>query len=366
MQKLLLSLLSLAIISGCTMTMKRGLANETKQQLRKPKNIVLMIGDGMGLTQVTAALYSNHNTLNITNLPIIGLHKSYSYDSLITDSAAGATAFAIGEKTFNYGIGVGPDTLGRNSILELAEIHGLATGMLTTCDITHATPASFIAHRRNRNLHEDIALDFLNTDIDLFIGGGKKYFERRKDERNLCTELEQRNYYVTDFTREPLEMMVWPDRNVAFFTADIEPLPAEQGRDYLPLASSLSLNFLKNRSKEGFFLMIEGSQIDWGGHANNSNYIITETLDFDKAVGAVLEWAARDGETLVIVTADHETGGYAIITPSKMDSLVTAFTTPMHTADLIPVYAFGPGARYFSGVYENTDIFKKMKMLFGF
>ncbi|MEL7162124.1 MAG: alkaline phosphatase, partial [Bacteroidota bacterium] len=115
-----------------------------------------------------------------------------------------------------------------------------------------------------------------------------------------------------------------------------------------------------------FFLMIEGSQIDWGGHANDSEYIISEMLEFDKALGEVLDFAARDGQTLVIVTADHETGGYAIQYGSKMGEIDGAFTSDYHTADLIPVFAYGPGAEQFSGIYENTAIFDKMKKLFAF
>ena len=111
--------------------------------------------------------------------------------------------------------------------------------------------------------------------------------------------------------------------------------------------------------------MIEGSQIDWGGHANKSDYIITEMLDFDKAIGKVLDFAKKNGETLVIVTADHETGGYSI-NGGNQDSLITAFTTGYHTADLIPVFAYGPGAQAFGGMYENTAIYDKMMEAFGF
>ena len=111
--------------------------------------------------------------------------------------------------------------------------------------------------------------------------------------------------------------------------------------------------------------MIEGSQIDWGGHANDANYIVTEMLDFDRAIAQVLKFAKKDGETLVIVTADHETGGFSINKGSNRDSLVTAFTTDYHTAAMIPVFAYGPGASEFAGIYENTAIFDKMKIAMG-
>jgi alkaline phosphatase len=161
-----------------------------------------------------------------------------------------------------------------------------------------------------------------------------------------------------------------PDKNFAYITADVQPLPASQGRDYLPLATHLSANFLKKRDeakqKKGFFLMVEGSQIDWGGHSNTTEYIVSEMIDFDKAIGQALDFARADGNTLVIVTADHETGGFAINKGSKMGDIKGAFTSDYHTGTMIPVFAYGPGAEQFMGIYENTEIFHKMKHLFGF
>ena len=337
----------------------------------RPKNIILMIGDGMGLTQITAGMYSNGNKLNLEKFPVVGLHKSYSADNLITDSAAGATAFACGVKTYNGAIGVDRDTLPVKTILEEAEAHGLATGLVATSSIVHATPASFIAHQKQRKMLEDIAADFLKTEIDFFIGGGKKYFvQRENDNRNLYKELRAKNYVVTDFfEQELIDVKISSSKNFVYLTANEEPLPVLQGRDYLNAASSIAPGFLKKRAREtgkGFFLMIEGSQIDWGGHANNSEYIVSELLDFDRAIGEVLKFAEEDGETLVIVTADHETGGYAINYGSTMDSLITSFTSDYHTAVMIPVFAYGPGAQMFAGIYENIDIHKKMRNAFGF
>jgi alkaline phosphatase len=150
-----------------------------------------------------------------------------------------------------------------------------------------------------------------------------------------------------------------------FFTADDSPLPVYQGRKYLEGATQNGLNYLDARSKEGFVLMVEGSQIDWGGHTNNQNYVVEEMLDFDRTIGAVLDWAEADGETLVIVTSDHETGGFSILIQSQMDKLVTAFTTGQHTGDMMPVFAYGPGADAFIGIYENTELFFKMKTALG-
>ncbi|MEM1214711.1 MAG: alkaline phosphatase [Bacteroidota bacterium] len=333
-----------------------------------PKNIILMVGDGMGLSQITAGMYSNGNQLHLERFPVVGLHKSYSSDNLVTDSAAGATAFSAGVKTYNGAIGVDPDTTRLYTILEEAEDKNLATGLVTTSTIVHATPASFIAHVAQRKQYEDIALDFLDTEIDLFIGGGKKYFDRRDDERNLLAELATKNYLVSTYFEQNLdEVAVDYTKNFVYLTADSDPLTVEQGRDYLQAASALACDFLaKHNPSNGFFLMIEGAQIDWGGHANNSQYIITEMVDFDRTIGAVLDYAVADGETLVIVTADHETGGYAINPGSRQDSIIGAFTSDYHTATMIPVFAFGPGAKRFAGIYENTAIYHKMRAAYGF
>ena len=337
---------------------------------KRPKNIILMIGDGMGVTQISAGLYSNGNKLNLERFPVLGLHKSYSGDNLVTDSAAGATAFSAGVKTYNGAIAVGMDTLPVKTILEYAEERGMPTGLVATCSITHATPASFVAHNEYRKNAEAIAADFVDANVDLLIGGGAKYFDRRKgDERRLSEELAQRGYVVENFLKKELrDARPSPTKNYFYLTADGEPLPVSQGRDYLAPAVELAPGFLDARDtkNKGFFLMVEGSQIDWGGHANESDYIITEMLEFDRAVGTVLDWAARDGETLVIVTADHETGGYAIQYGSEMGKIDGAFTSDYHTADLIPVFAYGPGAERFGGIYENTAIFDRMMELYGF
>jgi len=338
----------------------------TVNYIPNAKNIIFLIGDGMGLTQITAGMYLNGNKTALEKFPVVGLHKSHSENNLVTDSAAGATAFASGIKTVNGALGM--DHLGQNkeTILEEAERKGLATGLLTTSTIVHATPAAFITHVRSRRLYEEIALGFMNTDIDLMIGGGKAYFTRREDGRDLYQRLRDRNYYVADyFDTEIDEINIQGGENLAYFTSDKDPLPKDQGRDYLPPATELALDFLEDRSGKGFFLMIEGAQIDWGGHANNIDYIVDEFHEFDKVVDMCIEFAKKNGETLVIVTADHETGGLAINPESTMRKLETAFTTGGHTATMIPVFAYGPGADRFAGIYDNTKIYTKMRQAYG-
>jgi len=295
-----------------------------------PKNIILMIGDGMGMGQLSAGTYASGNHTNQEEFPIVGIQKPQAFDNLITDSAAAATAFACGVKTFNTAIGVDKDKKPVQTILEEAEGKNMKTGMVATSTIVHATPASFIAHNDYRKNYEAIA--------------------------------------VEDYLSETpaIKMKLESADKFAYLASDNDPLPVYQGRDYFIDMSMSAINFLSNKSgDEGFFLMIESSQIDWGGHANNANYILEEFKEFNQLIGKVNAWASNDGETLVIVTADHETGGFTIQTGSTMDSLVTTFTSTHHTGDFIPVFAMGPGSENFSGLYENTAIYHKMRKALG-
>lgn len=330
---------------------------------KKPKNIIFLIGDGMGLTQASASIYSKNRRNHLERFPYIGFQKTHAINNLVTDSAASATAMACGIKTYRTGIGVNKDTIPQQTILEEAEKRGLATGLVSTVAIVHATPASFIAHQRYRNLYEQIALDFLNTEIDLFIGGGKKYFDRRDfDDRNLIKELTQKGYIVKDYFNSTLSTALMnTNKNFVFFTADNHPVSKMQGRNYLPKAAKLSPKFLKKRSEKGFFLMIEGAQIDWAGHSNQPIELIDELKDFNETIGVILDFALRDQETLVLVTGDHETGGLGINNGSTFNDLNLNFTSNDHTATMIPVYAIGPKAELFSGIYDNTQIYYKMK-----
>lgn len=366
------SIISLLLLISCDTSRKTMISAEpqivekSQSEKKVAKNIIFMVGDGMGITQISAGLYSNNNSLNLERMRHIGLHKCYAHDALITDSAAGATAFACGVKTYNGAIGVDSDTIPVQTIIEEAELLNMRTGVIATSTIEHATPASFVAHDPYRKNYEAIAADFLDVDCEIYIGGGQKSFERRADDRNLTQELRDKGYTVISHVDSEISKIdMTRVEKLMYYTADGAPLPAAQGRDYLLPASNLAISHLNRDNDNGFFLLIEGSQIDWGGHANDSDMIITEMLDFDKTIGAVLDFAERDGNTLVIITADHETGGYAIQKDSKMNALVTAFTSDYHTGDLIPVFAFGPGAEEFNGIYENTDLHTKMRAALG-
>lgn len=327
-----------------------------------------MVGDGMGITQITSGVIRN-NGLNIEEFKIIGLSKTHSSEQLITDSAAGATAFSIGEKTYNGAIGVDKNKTPKETILETLQRKGFSTGLIATCNITHATPASFYAHQPSRKMYYEIAADMVNTTPDVFVGGGKIHFTNRTnqkdgavDNRNIMQELNSKGVTFVNSLQE----LTQTDGKVGYFYSDDHPKKYMEGRgDILPNSIQPVINHLQKESDQGFFLVVEGSQIDWGGHANDSEYIITEMIDFDNAVGKVLDFAKRDGNTLVVITADHETGGYAlrgIGEKSKDYSKVEgSFTTGGHTGVMVPVFAYGPGAENFQGIYNNNEIYHKIK-----
>lgn len=326
-----------------------------------------MIGDGMGLTQVSAGLFHNKNRFSLEKFPVVGLHKSHSANYLVTDSAAGATAFSCGRKTLNGTIGMTPDSLACETILEEMETKGLATGVVVTSTIVHATPAAFYAHQPLRVFYENIALDIVDREVDLMIGGGLEYFTNRSiDQRNLVQELRDKGYKVGSYNKQSLKKFTPSlDQNYVYFTAQTQPSEFLEGRTYLPAASLMAAEFLSQKNEEGFFLMVEGSQIDWAGHANDPQALIKELNDFDKTVNNLLNFARKRGDTLILVTADHETGGLSINEGSKVGRLKLAFNLNDHTATMIPVFAYGPKAELFSGIYDNTEIYHKMRAAMG-
>ena len=333
-----------------------------KFKAKKPKKVIMMIGDGMGVAHIYAGYTANCGHLFLDNFKHIGFSKTQSASNYITDSAAGGTALSCGQKTYNGAIGVNTDTVAIKSVLELAESKGLSTGLVSTSAITHATPASYIAHQGSRGSYEDIAADFMKTDIDVFIGGGYKHFAQRKDQRDLTKELQQKGYQVL---RNMDDIAKVKTGKLAGLTADEHNEVYPKRKMDLPLSTQTALNLL-DQNKKGFFIMIEGSQIDWGAHQNNTIYIVNEMLDFDRSIGKALEFAAKDGETLIIVTADHETGGFALVGGDMKTGMVKgAFSTGDHTAVMVPVFAYGPGAENFTGIMENTDIPKKIMELLG-
>ena len=342
----------------------------------KAKNVILLIGDGTGLSQISSAFYFKKTVPNYARFKHIGLIKTSSSREDITDSAAGATAFASGIKTYNGAIGVADDSTNVKNLVEIVSEQQIKTGVISTSSIQHATPASFYAHAINRGLYEDIAADMVVSDIDFFAGGGTQFFNKRKDGKNLLEELKTKGFEI-DTTALGDFASIKKHSKMGYLLAKEHMNPAAKGRgDFLPKATELGLRFLnKDANNSNFFLMIEGSQIDWGGHGNDAEYLISELIDFDDAIGKALDFAKKDGNTLVIVTADHETGGFTLSSTIKKtaagesysdyNEITGTFSTKGHSAALIPVFAYGPGAEAFSGVYENTEIYHKIMELTG-
>jgi alkaline phosphatase len=328
-----------------------------------PKNIILLIGDGMGLTQVSTAFYYQEETSNFTRFKHIGLHKNMPTSHKVTDSAAGATAFSAGVKTYNGAIGVNQDTFAVPTILEMVAEKGWSTGVVATSSIVHATPASFYAHTAFRSSYEEIARQLCYSPVNFFAGGGIKFFAARSDKLNFIDTLMANNFEVEVQSLKSKKFDI--NKKYGYLlSADGMPKMQDGRGDFLPKATKMALNHL-SQDEDGFFLMVEGSQIDWGGHANDADYVIQETLDFDKTLGEVLDFAKKDKNTLVIVTADHETGGLSLSAAtvygqSDYGIIAPSFSTGNHSATLIPVFAYGPGAENFMGIYENNEIFDKM------
>jgi alkaline phosphatase len=282
----------------------------------------------------------------------------------ITDSAAAGTAISSGKKTNNGVIGKSPGGENYKSILELAEEKKLATGLVATSVITHATPASFIAHDDSRGNYETIALNFLETDIDVFIGGGFDHFGKRSDGLNLIDSLKNKGYQVETSLEGILNAK--SDKLAGFTAPGDNPYRLEGRGNMLPASSKKAIEIL-SKNPDGFFLMIEGSQIDWAAHDNNQKLMIDETLDFDEAIGVALDFAAKDGHTLVVVTADHETGGVTVLDGNLTKKIVKlGFSSKGHTGIMVPVFSYGPCSAAFSGIYDNTDFFNKFLGCYGF
>ena len=321
-----------------------------------PVNIILMIGDGMGLSQITAGMYSNGNKTALEEFEYIGLSKTHSSENLVTDSAASGTAFACGKKTMNGVLGMDINNNKLNSILEICKSRGYLTGLISTSSIVHATPASFYANVRSRKQYEDIALQLSENNIDYFIGGGEKHFKKRNDNRNLILEMKDYEMVnnLTKFSQST-------SNKLGFFTYYDEPPSLNDGRKP-PLDEALLATLDKfDQREKSFFIMVEGSQIDWGGHANEIDYITSEFKDFDRAISVAVNYVNANPNTLLIVTADHETGGLAItFGKTKPYKFKSDFNTGGHSATMVPVFSYGTCAKKFSGIYENTAIFDKM------
>ena len=367
--QLIFLLAILAIFSSCSRRNTTLLGvDETSQLENQSLSIIFMIGDGMGIPQVSTAFHFDESSPNFERFTSVGLARTESTSHKVTDSAAAATALATGIRSYNRAISVDPDSIAVNTILELLrDSLDYQTGLVSLTSITHATPACFYAHVVDRDMHEEIALQLVDSDLDFFAGGGWKYFIEREDGRNLLDSFKAKNYHVDT---SQLSAFIPNQKNAYLLAAESMPSKVEGRGDFLAIATQQSLDFLSQADKP-FFLMVEGSYIDWAGHAEDSAMLIHEVIDFDRAIGVALDFLKTHPNTLLVVTADHETGGvsldkqYAPVLRFGQrqvihDKLDINFSSNQHSAELVPVFAKGRGEHHFQGIYFNNQIYFKM------
>lgn len=365
----LLKLIIFLFVGFCLNSCRSTTIDNKTTNAKIPKNVILLISDGAGLSQISSAFYFKDSTPNYTRFKNIGLIKTSSAEEDVTDSAAGATAFSCGVKTYNSAIGVDVEKKDVQNIVEIVSAKNIKTGVVATSSITHATPACFYAHVFDRGEEEDIALDLTKSEIDFFAGGGLNFFTKRRDGQNLLDALKQNRFTINTSSLSDFSKIA-NSQKAGFLLAENKMPKMNEGRgDFLSEATDLGIKFL-SKDNLGFFLMTEGSQIDWGGHKNDAPYLIAELIDFDNVIGEVLDFAEKDGNTLVVVTSDHETGGFTLAAKKKKkedgseysdySEIGPIFSTGGHSATLIPVFAYGPGSEQFVGIYENNEIFEKI------
>ncbi|SIQ29325.1 alkaline phosphatase [Maribacter ulvicola] len=320
---------------------------KSDQTQRTPKNIILMIGDGNGLTQMSSAILANNGALSLTQLKSIGLIKTQSADDFTTDSAGAGTAIATGEKTNNRAIGTDINGEAIPNLTEILTENGFNTGIVTTDEITGATPSSFFAHQTDRGMVKEIALDLHDAALKLFISQPTHTVHRIEDAGFVMK---------SDISTVGSST----DKKVGAWFHKSTEKKAELNVSKLAIASKNAISFLDKKEKP-FFLLLEGAKIDSYGHANDIKGVVQESISFDKAITEVLKFADADKNTLVIITADHETGGLTIPQGNVGNHEIEAdFTTHDHTGVMVPVFAYGPMSQEFQGVYENNEIFLKL------
>ncbi|AWV99197.1 alkaline phosphatase [Arcticibacterium luteifluviistationis] len=308
--------------------------------------VILMVGDGTGLAQISAGILSQKTPLNLARIKSIGLIKTEAADDFTTDSAAGGTALATGKKTNNRYIGLDAEGKELLTIFDAAEAANYSTGIVTTDGIAGATPSAFYAHAADRDSSKKIGDYLLKSQMDIFIAGGGKAFKNTKwENRKIVSSIS--------------EIGTTSDAKVGFFAADGGLPYITEGRgNYLPKATMEALNFLEKKNKP-FTLLIENGHIDGSGHANKAKALAAEVRDFDKAIGLVMQYVDSHPETLLIITADHETGGVTLPHGTK-DEMEVQFHSDDHTGILVPLFAYGKGAEKLQGIYDNTEVYQRM------
>lgn len=325
----------------------------------KVKNVIYLIGDGMGLPQITAAAYANKG-LTLMNFNYIGIQQNNALDAFTTDSAAGGSALATGERHDNRHIAMSADGEPYPSLSDWFHAQGLPVGVVTLGNAADATPTAFYGHSVERDHADELTRCLLDGHIDLLCGSGIREFERRHDGVNIIRELSKQYNFVRS-----VDKINAKQGKVICIDDEMDAAAEEKNLGLLARATRESIAKLRERGGDkGFFLMIEGAKIDYAGHARCLPGSIIEMLSFDMAVAEALKFADQNGETLVVVTADHETGGLTLLDGDlESGRVMGCYVTDDHTPSMLPVFAYGPGADRFTGVYFNTEIARRIRAL---
>ncbi|MBQ6952982.1 MAG: alkaline phosphatase [Bacteroidales bacterium] len=327
----------------------------------RPMNIILMIGDGTGLAQISAGYFANNEELTYANLKHMGWVTTKSADAFITDSAASGTAYSSGYKTYNGAVGVDVKKRPQPNIPERIIKNGIIAGVVSTDDLNGATPAAFFAHQPQRGMTDEIWADLPASVLKYFAAGSKEVFEARPLETQKAIN---KVFTVVNSLDDP---KIQAADRVGVLPPAVETGYIVKGRtDFLPRATRQAIDFLHQRAKDGkgFFLMVEGARIDKACHGNDFPSAVKELLDFDKAIAEAIKFADEDGNTLVVISADHETGGMVVLNGDpKKGNEEGLYVSTWHTATPVPIFAYGPHAQDFMGVQGNEQVAQKILKL---
>ncbi len=322
------------------------------------RNVIFLIGDGMGLSQITAAAYANCG-LTLMNFNYIGLQRNNALGAFTTDSAAGGSALATGERHANRHISMTEEGEAVPSLSDWFRGKGLPVGVVTLGNAVDATPTAFYGHSVERDNADELTRCLLDTPVDLLCGSGIRQFTERSDGIDLIGEL-SKNYR---FVRSIDEINAAEGR-VVCIDERMDEAAEESNLGLLAEATRAAIDKLQERGDKGFFLMVEGAKIDYAGHSRCLPGSVIEMLSFDLAVAEALKFADENGQTLVVVTADHETGGLVLLDGDEQSGrIMGVYTTDDHTPAMLPVFAYGPGADRFCGTYLNTEIARRIREL---
>jgi len=317
-------------------------------------SIIVLLGDGMGISQITAAWYAN-SSLNLQRYPHTGLVLTHTANKLVTESGSSNTSMMTGVKT-NYGfIGINPNEDHLETLYEYLRKQGYYTGIISTSFMTDATMAALFSHRKNRHDYEDIAYDYYHEYPDFGVAGGQKHFDAREDHLNLLDSLQNKGVHIFHSLIEMNKVISLPAMGMMY--ESLPPYLLDGRDDFLFQSSKKALNLFANKE---FFLFIEGAQIDKSGHDMNIENQVAETLEFDRVSGLALDYAQSHKNVLVVVLSDHECGGLSLMQGDGF-SYIPNFAANEHSGEMVPIFAFGPGAENFSGIMDNTDIYEILK-----